>query len=382
MKNKAMPGNRVRGVRWGAVGKADARTRVRILVISLVLAALVVLVAGGIGIMMYLQTAASSANREAPHASAGNAIRLAETLAAETAAVRWSVAYTNTKSKQAATRSCWVTVPPGFSAAAAGEKFPVFFFFHGTSASSSAAEVACRQLVGSGCMCFVLQGSELVSEPVSDTSSVYYSWDVNDLTGADDLSLVRALYTLVAKDARADLTRCFACGHSVGSLFVGNVLAPQTTFFTGGHLCLSSQLLMSTDLSGVPAGVKIVFLNGDADPLIPFDGGAASFDASLVFHPVTDAVALWAAQNTCTAPVMETQGEFLYFPTSSQPSSSVTATFTRYTAVPCTRGLVAGYILSGTANYPIEHDTIVPALNLFGVANTAALALAVFGDAV
>ena len=359
-----MSANNSRGVGETTVGKADAQTRHKILLILLVIIAVVaLLVAGGVGLFLHMRVASSSA------------LASALTQAAETTAVRCSVQYVNTKSQQSGARSCWVTVPLGFSSASADDKFPVYFFFHGTSTSSNAAQNACRQLVGSGCVCFVLQGSELVA-----AAGTVYSWDVNDSTGADDLSLVRALYGFAATDARLDLARCFACGHSVGSLFVGNVLAPQTSFFTGGHLCLSSQLLVGTDLSGAQAGVKIVFINGDADQLIPFDGGTASFNPSLTFHSVTDAVDLWAAQNACTAQATALQGNFSYFPAPAQPSLSITATFTRYTA-PCAGGLVAGYILSGTGIYQIKHDTIAPALNLFGAANTAALALAVFGDA-
>ena len=369
-----MSANNALGVSATNVGKADARIRHKILLILLVIIAVVaVLVAGGVGLFLYMRVASSSAGQA--QLEAGEALAFALTQTAETAAVRWSVPYVNTKSKQPGARSCWVTVPLGFASASAADKFPVYFFFHGTSTSSSAAENACRQLVGSGCVCFVLQGSELVAD-----AGTVYSWDVNDSTGADDLSLVRALYGLMATDARLDLARCFACGHSVGSLFVGNVLAPQTSFFTGGHLCLSSQLLVGTDLSGAQAGVKIVFINGNADQLIPFDGGTASFNSSLTFHAVTDAVELWAAQNACTAQATVLQGNFSYFPAPAQPSLSITAAFTRYTA-PCAGGLVAGYILSGTGIYQIKHDTIAPALNLFGAANTAALALAVFGDA-
>jgi poly(3-hydroxybutyrate) depolymerase len=342
-----------------------------------ILAAVAVLVAAGVGVFLYTRVAANrtgQAQGVAP-ATPGGALSLLATQAAETSAVLWNVLYVNTKSQQPSTRSCWVTVPAGFSSASAADKFPVYFFFHGTSVLSSAAENACRQLVGSGCVCFVLQGSELAND-----GGTVYSWDVNDSTGADDLSLVRALYENVATDARLDLARCFACGHSVGSLFVGNVLAAQTSFFTGGHLCLSSQLLVGTDLSGAQAGVKIAFVNGDEDPLIPFGGGAASFDASLTFHSVADAVGLWAAQNACAAPATATRDTFAYFPVPGQPSLSVAAAFTRY-AAPCARGLVAGYILSGAGNYQIKHDTIAPALNLFGAANTAAMTLAAFGDA-
>ena len=296
---------------------------------------------------------------------------------AETSAVSFDVPYFNTKTQQASTRTCWVTLPQGFTSSTSGSSlssFGVYFFFHGTAMSATAAFQACQELVGNNkCVCFALQGS-MLSDTTSTTSSVY-SWDVNDSTGADDLSLVLALFNSISSDTRLDFARVYACGHSVGSLFVGNVLATQTSIFSG-CLCLSSQLLADTVISTGQPNTSIVFINGDQDPMIPAAGGQASFSQDLTFLSVKDSVAAWSLQNQCASDLVETQNTFTY--TLPLDSQTVQASYTLYMS-PCSAGLVAGYILSSEES-PIEHDTIQPALSLFNVSNTVLLVLAVFQD--
>jgi hypothetical protein len=357
-------------------------------------AALVVVV--GVGVMIYMfsmhvslsfktrsSVDASNASESLPdtilpdNALLQNPLQDISSLA-ETSAVSFSVAYINAKTQQYASRECWVTVPQGFTTSSDVSSFAVFFFFHGTSMSAEAAMLSCQELVGCGCncVCFALQGSTL-----TDELGTVYSWDVNNLTGQDDLSLVKQLFESVSADSRLDLTRVYACGHSVGSLFISNVLATQTTYFTGGCLCLSSQLLVDTDITNAASSASpanIVFINGDQDTLIPVAGGTASFNEDLNFRSVTDSVSAWSLQNACTTDLLATQGTFSYFPTLDS-SASTPATYQLYMS-PCSAGLVAGYVLSAAAPNAIQHNTIQPALNLFNVSNTASLTLAVFQD--
>ena len=305
---------------------------------------------------------------------------------AETQAYSFDASYTNSSTGQVETRTgCYVTVPAGFTTEVAGS-YPVYFFFHGTSPTSvQPAQTSCQQLVGSGAVCICLLGSELVS----DTGTVY-SWDVKNstgtyTTGADDLSLVQTVWNAIKDDARLDTARVYACGHSVGSLFISNELAPLTDFFAG-HLCLSSQLLTTTDISSAQSPINVVTIHGKGDKLIPYLGGLASFDENINFMSEVDTLAAWSEHNGCSASLGLTTStgtfDYTFAAKGTTTQQTVVANWTKYES-PCTSGRVCGYILSSpdTSNIlvdNIQHNTIDPAMQLFGVSNTAALVLAVF----
>lgn len=303
---------------------------------------------------------------------------------AESGAYSFDMSYMNNNTGQTETRSgCYVTVPAGFTTATAGS-YPVYFFFHGTSPTSvQPAQTSCKQLVGSGAVCITLLGSELASD-----QGTVYSWDVKDTTGnyttgADDLSLVNTVWDAIKDDTRLDTARVYACGHSVGSLFISNELAPQTDFFTG-HLCLSSQLLTTTDISDAQNPINVVTIHGKGDKLIPYLGGTASFNANINFMSEVDTITAWSQHNGCSGALTTSTGTFNYTFASkgSTTQQAATASWTKYLS-PCSSGRVCGYILSSPdkANSlidNIQHNTIDPAMQLFGVSNTAALVLAVF----
>jgi poly(3-hydroxybutyrate) depolymerase len=226
-------------------------------------------------------------------------------------------------------------------------------------------------------------GSELDSE-----EPAVYSWDVKDstgtyTTGADDLSLVETVWNAIKDDARIDTARVYACGHSVGSLFISNELAPLTNFFAG-HLCLSSQLMTTTDISTAQVPINVVTIHGKGDKLIPYLGGPASFNANIIFRSEVDTLSAWSQHNGCGGSLTTSTGAFDYTfaAKGSTMQQTVVANWTKYES-PCTAGRVCGYILSSPSASnslvdDIQHNTIDPAMQLFGVSNTAALVLAVF----
>ena len=299
-------------------------------------------------------------------------------ISAESGVYSFNISYTNSNTGEVKQRLCCVTVPDGFTQKSTGS-YPVYFFFHGTSQqTASPANNSCKQLVGSGCVSIVLLGSNLVSTTGTTTTTVY-SWDVKDstgtyTTGADDLSLVNAVWDAIKKDPRLDLTKVYACGHSVGSLFISNELAPKTSIFTG-HLCLSSQLLTTTGISAAQKPINIVTIHGEADPLIPVGGGPASFNADINFLSEEETINAWSQHNGCSGGTDYSSDSFNYTFTSqgSNTQQTISVSYTKYASL-CSNGLVCGYRLKN-----IQHNTIDPAMQLFGVTNTAALTLAVFG---
>jgi poly(3-hydroxybutyrate) depolymerase len=290
-------------------------------------------------------------------------------VAAQTGATLITFTYYNSITQELSNRSVYVTVPQGFATAAKGS-CPVYFYFHGTAPTNlpiNAAESSCSSNVGSGCVCIVPLGSQLIN---SDGSTVY-SWCVNNSTEENDLAFVKAVWKAIKNDPRLDLERVYAAGHSVGSLFVSNELAAGARFLTG-CCCYSSQLLVDTDIALAPSPINVVTFHGAADNLIPANGGIASFNEELNFTSAKATIESWSAHNNYTGSITTSAHSFNY--TASRPGAvAQPITYTKYSS-PDTNAIVAGYVFD-----TIKHDSISPVLQLYGVATTAEVALKVFG---
>ncbi len=211
---------------------------------------------------------------------------------AESAPVQISFVYSN--QGVLTSRSLFVVVPQGFTSSNNGVTYPVCFSFHGTAKNGiSAAKKDAQSALNSGCV--------MISPVGGKTKDGMYSWNANGTTTKDDLAFVTGIWNVINVDARVSVSRVYAYGNSVGSLFVTNVLATQTDFFAG-FMGYSSQLLKSTTLTKAPIPVNIVYFNGADDMMIPANGGSAKFDSTLVFYSVSESVQQWAKHNGCSCP--------------------------------------------------------------------------------
>ncbi len=278
---------------------------------------------------------------------------------AETTASTFSFVYSN---KGVLTkRTLFVTVPQGFTAATNSTTYPVCFAFHGTAKDGTGAARKCAQSgVNSGCVMIAPVGGK--------TTDGMFSWNANGSTTEDDLAFVRAVWAVISTDTRLAKSRVYAYGHSVGGLLVSNVLATKASFFAG--LCaFSSQLMQSTSLTGVRVPVNMIYFHGLDDTMIPANGGAASFDTTLLFKSISDSVATWAIHNGYSGNItVESTDAY----TKYSPIEQVNRASGRYSATDVQSGVTAAYVFNG-----VGHNSVQPVEEHFGV-SAAKLMLELF----
>lgn len=246
-------------------------------------------------------------------------------------------------------RTMIVTVPAGFAEGNNSETFPVVFIFHGTAADGvSAAYKASVDDIGSGCV--------TIAAVAGQKDDGMYSWNANGSTDEDDLAFVDSMWNAIKSDSRLDTNRVYAYGHSVGSLFVSNILAVSADYFSG-LCCYSSQLMASTDISNAPSPRNVVCFHGADDTTIPADAGSAKFDNDLVLLSEEETVAAWSQHNGCSGSVLTERGD----------------TYTRYYPSSCADAVVEAYVFDG-----VGHSDCVPAVTDFFGMQPAALALDLF----
>ncbi len=261
---------------------------------------------------------------------------------AESSPVSLSFVYSN--QGVLTSRSLFVVVPQGFTSSNNAVTYPVCFAFHGTAKDGiSAAKKGAQTALNSGCV--------MISPVGGKTKDGMYSWNANGTTTEDDLAFVTAIWNVIKADSRVSDSRVYAYGHSVGSLFVTNVLATQTDIFAG-LMGYSSQLVKSTTLTTAPIPVNMVYFNGADDTMIPANGGPAKFDSTLVFYSVSESVKQWAKHNGCSGNI----------------TTETNNTLTRYYAADCNGSMVDAYVLRG-----VGHGTVQPVEKYFSKSAAALL---------
>jgi len=93
----------------------------------------------------------------------------------------------------------------------------------------------------------------------------------------DDVGFLHALVNHVAREYGADRTAVLVTGVSNGGAMVTR-LALQTPDFARAYAVVSESLPTAANLAVAPNGqpVSILFLNGTADPIVPWGGGDVS----------------------------------------------------------------------------------------------------------
>ena len=278
-------------------------------------------------------SSSSNSSQDAQSVSTGNFLQ-----AATQEGVPVSIDFTYNNNGTLSTRQVFFVVPEGFNSTT-NQAYPLCFGFHGTSNTTSyAARSIANTEVDSGFIVIAPVGA-----PTSDGAR--YSWNANGSTTEDDLAFVQAMWAAIEGDSRINKDEVYAYGHSVGSLFVSNKLAPNMDIFKG-VCCYSSQLMVATDISNAPSGVNIVDFHGDSDPMIPWEEqGAVSFDSTLILYSEQETVEMWAQHNGCTGDVSITDND----------------TYTLYNS-PCSNNVVAAYIFKG-----VNHNSVGPVTDYFGV---------------
>ncbi len=82
----------------------------------------------------------------------------------------------------------------------------------------------------------------------------------------------------------------------MGSAFAGNVLTNSSCSPFRGVVQVASQLWVDTVVSS-PNAMKVLIIHGDADGLIPYEGGTSLVGAD--FLSIDESLGTWAEHNGC-----------------------------------------------------------------------------------
>ncbi len=116
--------------------------------------------------------------------------------------------------------------------------------------------------------------------------------------GVDDVAYLNALVDDVEKHYNVDKKRVFFVGHSNGA-FMSHRMACDAAPRIAGIVALAGDVWKDPSKCNPTAPVAVLQVHGDADNLVPYDGGGAMPSAK-------QSVATWAAKNGCTGDLTDT----------------------------------------------------------------------------
>lgn len=94
----------------------------------------------------------------------------------------------------------------------------------------------------------------------------------------DDVKFAMAVYWTMRSTFSIDTTRVFAVGVSNGGMFVQRLAIEHAELFAGIASVISSIPEPLKERFHPKAPVSVLFINGTADPFVPYEGGAVNFD--------------------------------------------------------------------------------------------------------
>jgi polyhydroxybutyrate depolymerase len=89
----------------------------------------------------------------------------------------------------------------------------------------------------------------------------------------DDVKFIRAAIDAVAKEHKTDRSRIFATGISNGALMSHRLVTEASDLIAGIATVAGSMCLPNAEHFDPKSPVSILIIQGDADPLVPVDGG-------------------------------------------------------------------------------------------------------------
>lgn len=124
---------------------------------------------------------------------------------------------------------------------------------------------------------------------------------------ADDLGFLRALVDRLAAEGRVDPARVFIAGPSIGGMMALRVACEAPDLIAGAAVAIAS-LPEGLDCPEDGPPLPMLFLHGDADGIVPPDGGRIGGDSILVrdrgrVRPMDETIGRFAARNGCGAAV-------------------------------------------------------------------------------
>ncbi|MBI5548856.1 MAG: esterase, partial [Deltaproteobacteria bacterium] len=124
--------------------------------------------------------------------------------------------------------------------------------------------------------------------------------------GVDDLGFLLALLEAIGQEVALDPERIYVLGISNGG-FMAQTLACAAGEQIGAVASVVSTVPRSLATACAPSRpLSVLFMNGTADPLVPFEGGVVSSDVGGEILSSDAAAAHWVAHDRC-GPATETR---------------------------------------------------------------------------
>ena len=188
------------------------------------------------------------------------------------------------------------------------ESYPVYFLFHGSGGNKQSTIGVCLKAImnNKNVLCVAISGGQSF-DPTQDGGF----WNLGQgQTNEDDEALVLGLWEQISVHDYVNKDRVYAMGFSMGSALAGNVLTVSPCSPFRGVVQVASQLWVDTVIE-TPNAMDVLLLHGDADTLIPYQGGQSPVGAT--FMSIDDTMAAWAAHNGCFQgePSVEDTDEFI-----------------------------------------------------------------------
>lgn len=179
---------------------------------------------------------------------------------------------------------------------AVGVKYPLFFGFHKESNMLTPGANMRDQFMGAPIVGVFPDGSKLEDS--------WVGWNATgDPGGEDDVAFVRALWAALKAHPIVAKDHVYAFGHSLGSAFVGNALAPNPcTGFIRGIGLFSFPFLETTSLESTDPKRGVVIAHGASDQFISIYGGSIVppwSSETLSFESAEETFQKWAIHNEC-----------------------------------------------------------------------------------
>ncbi|MCB9455836.1 MAG: prolyl oligopeptidase family serine peptidase [Anaerolineaceae bacterium] len=120
----------------------------------------------------------------------------------------------------------------------------------------------------------------------------------------DDVGFLVALAEFLVTEYNLDPARIYATGISNGGMMSLRLACEASTTFAGVAAVAASMPVGIAPVCAPEQPIALLMLNGDADPLVPYEGGDLGSPAQGTIISVPDSVALWVELDGCDAEVM------------------------------------------------------------------------------
>ncbi|WP_145927857.1 alpha/beta hydrolase family esterase [Bradyrhizobium neotropicale] len=120
--------------------------------------------------------------------------------------------------------------------------------------------------------------------------------------GTDDVAFIAKIVEKLMADGTADPKRVYVTGVSNGGAMTMTLICARADLFAAGASVIMNLTEEAAAACHPSRPLPMLFMNGTADPLIPYDGGrGSSYFAADGFWSTTRTLAFWRKLNGCEA---------------------------------------------------------------------------------